>query len=178
MPNITVISGSGAAGAYVAGDPFGYQTANKIRDNFILLARGIIGRNQYWGGDDNTGLYLVSAPVDALNQGSGIEIDNTGGQLSGSSGIVIQVRTRLRVEDVSITVTPEVYNITDGAIVTSTGGAACSAINLDFSGSNQEQTLTFTPASGVKRYKVRGNVSASSVFQVWISGILGDIYIA
>src|ERR1700749_599398 len=109
MPNITVISGSGAAGAYVAGDPFGFQTANKNRDNFILLARGIIGRNQYWGGDDEVGLYEVSARVDALNQGSGVEIDNTGNQLSGSAGVVVQVRVRLRVEDVSISVTPEVY---------------------------------------------------------------------
>lgn len=176
MANITIISGSGGGGLYVAGDPFGYQTANKLRDNFILLARGIISRNQYWGGDDNVGL-ISTTIVDALNQGSGFEIDNSGGQLSGSSGVVIQVRCRLRVGDGSISITPSVYNVSDAATVTSTGGAACSAINLDFSGANQEQTLVFTPASGVKRYRLQGTPSAG-VVQFWISGIMSDIYVA
>lgn len=176
MANITTIAGSGAAGVYVAGDPFGYQTANQVRNNFILLARGIIGRDQYWGGDDTVGI-ISDEVFDALNQGSGFEIDNTNNQLSGSSGAVTQVRCRLRVGNSSISITPSVYNVTDAVTVTSTGGAACSATNTDFSGSNQEQTLAFTPASGKKRYRLQGTPSAST-YPSWLSGIMSDIYVA
>lgn len=147
-----------------------------LKADIDLLLLGIIGRNQYWGGDDNVGI-LAAAVTDALNQGDGFEIDNTGNQLSGSSGVVIQVRVRLRVEDASISVTPRIYNVTDAAVATTSGAAACSATATDFSGSNQQQTLALTPASGKKKYKLQITPSAAT-FRAWASGILSDIYVA
>jgi hypothetical protein len=176
MANLVKLTGTGVASAYVAADPFGYQSAEKMRNNFNLLMLGIIGRNQYWGGDDNIGI-LASTATDVLNQGDGFEIDNTGNQLSGSSGVVVQVRIRLRVENAAISVTPRIYNVTDAAVATTSGAAACSATATDFSGSNQQQTLTLTLANGKKKYKVQITPSAAT-YQAWASGVVSDIYIA
>jgi len=170
------LSGSGAFSAFVANDPFGYEMANNLRVDLNLLALGLFGRNQYGGGDDVTGI-LASTATDVLGQGDGFEIDNTSNQLSGSSGVVIRVRVRLRVENVGISVTPRVYNVTDSAVATTSGAAACSAIATDFSGSNQQQTLSLTPASGKKKYKLQITPSAAT-YQAWASGVLWDLYIA
>jgi hypothetical protein len=176
MSNFVKLTGTGAGSAYVVADPFGYQTAEKLRADLNLLMLGIIGRNQYWGGDDNIGI-LAAVVTDVLGQGDGFEIDNTGNQLSGSAGVVVQVRIRLRVEDASISVTPQIYNVTDAAIATTSGAAACSATATNFSGSDQQQTLALTLANGKKKYKVRVTPSAAT-FQVWASGVMSDIYIA
>ncbi len=147
-----------------------------MKNNFDLLMLGIIGRNQYWGGDDNIGI-LAAIATDVLGQGDGFEIDNTGNQLSGSSGVVVQVRIRLRVENAAISVTPRIYNVTDAAVATTSGAAACAATATDFSGTNQQQTLALTLASGKKKYKVQITPSAAT-YQAWASGVMSDIYIA
>jgi hypothetical protein len=160
-------------------DPTNFGKAthyDPLKNDLDLLMLGIIGRNQYWGGDDNIGI-LSAVVVDVLNQGDGFEIDNTSNQLSGSSGVVVQVRIRLRVENAAISVTPRIYNVTDAAVATTSGAAACSATATDFSGSNQQQTLTLTLASGKKKYKVQITPSAAT-YQAWASGVVSDIYIS
>ncbi len=176
MANLVKLTGSGTANAYVTGDPFGYQSAEKLRSDLNLLMLGIISRNQYGGGDDVTGI-LASVATDVIGQGDGFEIDNTSNQLSGSSGVVIQVRVRLRVENAAISVTPRIYNVTDSSVATTSGAAACSATATDFSGSNQQQTLALTAVSGKKKYKVQITPSAAT-YQAWASGVLWDLYIA
>ncbi len=176
MANFEKLTGSGGSGAYVATDKWGYQTANRLRLDLNLLMLGIISRNQYGGGDDNIGI-LASSVTDVLNQGDGFEIDNTSNQLSGSTGVVIQVRVRVRVENAGISVTPRVYNVTDSSVPTQSGAAACTATATDFSGSNQQQTISLTPVSGKKKYKVQITPSAAT-YQAWASGVLWDLYIA
>ncbi len=176
MGTFVNIGGTGAFSTFVSGDRFGVQTANKLQLDLRLLALGLVGRNQYGGGDDSLGI-LASIATDVIGQGDGFEIDNTGNQLSGSSGIVIQVRVRLRVENAAISVTPRIYNVTDAAVATTSGAAACTATATDFSGSNQQQTLALTPVSGKKKYKVQITPSAAT-YQAWASGVLWDCYIA
>ncbi len=176
MANLVKLAGGGAFSAFVSADIVDYVTFNTLRVDLNLLMLGIISRNQYGGGDDNTGI-LASSATDVLHQGDGFEIDNTGNQLSGSTGVVIQVRVRVRVENAGITVTPRVYNVTDSSVPTQSGAAACSATATDFSGSNQQQTIALTPVSGKKKYKVQITPSAAT-YQAWASGVLWDLYIA
>jgi hypothetical protein len=176
MANLVKLTGSGGGGAYVSADIVDYVWANILRVDLTLLMLGIIGRNQYGGGDDNIGI-LASSVTDALNQGDGFEIDNTSNQLSGSTGVVIQVRVRVRVENAGISVTPRIYNVTDSSVPTQSGAAACTATATDFSGTNQQQTIALTPVSGKKKYKVQITPSAAT-YQAWASGILWDLYIA
>lgn len=154
---------------------FDYRTTTTMATGLTLLQQGCFGLNQYGGGDENEGIKF-SGVWDAMNQPNGFRINNTGNQLTSIPGIVIQVRIRLRVDDASITVTPRLYNITDSAVATTSGAAACAGIADDFSGTNQEQTLTITPVSGDKYYKVQGTQSGAS-FQGFISGIAYDIYV-
>ncbi len=176
MANLVKLGGSGAFSVFVSADIVDYATFNRLRADLTLLMLGIISRNQYGGGDDNTGI-LASSATDVLHQGDGFEIDNTSNQLSGSTGVVIQVRVRVRVENAGITVTPRIYNVTDSSVPTQSGAAACSATAADFSGSNQQQTISLTPVSGKKKYKVQITPSAAT-YQAWASGVLWDLYIA
>lgn len=146
-----------------------------MKNTLDLLMLGVISRNQYWGGDDVTPIFSASV-VDAIGQGDGFEIDNTNSQISGSASIIVQVRLRIRVGNVGVSVTPQVYNVTTSAVATTSGAAACAATNEDFSGTNQQQTLALTLAAGINKYKVRFTPT-NAIYPVWVSGIVSDIYV-
>ncbi len=152
-----------------------YITEHTMATGIALALQGCMVRNLYWGGDNVNGFDSASV-WDAFNQGDGVEIDNTSNQISGLSGVVVQVRVKLRVSDASINVTPRIYNVTDAAVATTSGAAACSAIATDFSGSNQKQTLALTLANGKKKYKLQ-LVPSGGGHQAWASGVLSDIYV-
>lgn len=80
------------------------------------------------------------------------------------AGMTVQARVEVRVGNSGISVTPEIYNVTDASVEVT--GSACSATNADYSGTNQKQTLTITPATGAKQYRLRLTPSANT-FPVW-----------
>jgi hypothetical protein len=67
------------------------------------------------------------------------------------TGATVQAVVEVRTLDGGTSVTPKIRNLTDStdAII----GLACTATNADYSGTNQRQTLGFTPVAG-KRYRL------------------------
>lgn len=70
-----------------------------------------------------------------------------------------KARVYLKCEDAAVTITPKIRNLTDAsdAVV----GSACSGTADDYSGTNQNQLLTFTPAVG-KLYELQAIKSADA----------------
>lgn len=156
---------------------FGYQTANKIRENLIVIASGREGRDL--GGSrlipanpmigENGELILLSkqngtGPFDAVGY-IDVELDGT-----NQTGMTFQARVEVRVEGAApgtITCTPKIRNVTDS---TDAGtGVACSAGDPAFGGTNQKQTIALTIASGVKKYRLMFSLSSPSC-TVWVTG--------
>jgi len=76
------------------------------------------------------------------------EIDGT-----NLGGFTVQARVEVRTTNAATSVTPKIRNITDG---TDAGvGAACSAINTDYSGVNCRQTIPITLVPGLKKYRLQ-----------------------
>ena len=171
-------AGSGVGGAFVDGDPIKLTPhIQPAKDNFDLLALGVFARNVYGGGDENLGLPVgVGTGNVTVFNALNFEIDNSNSQVSASANIICQVRVMVRVEDVTISVTPRVFNVTDASVPTQSGAVACSTTPTDFSGANQQQTISFTPATGKKQYVVQVAKSADT-FQVWAARIAYDVYI-
>lgn len=129
---------------YILDQVWGYQGANKIKNNIIALAsrRGVFGL----GGSRNTSVPQVASAQDAVDY---VDIELNGSNLGG---FTIALRVEVRVANAATSVTPKLRNITDG---TDAGtGAACSATNADYTGTNQKQTITCTIAAGVKKYRL------------------------
>jgi len=130
--------------AYVLDNVFGYQSANKHRENMIALASR---RAMYpLGGSRQTTLPLVASAQDAIDY---LDVELDGDELAG---MTIQARVEVRA-GAATAVTPKIRNVTDG---TDAGtGVSCSATNSDYSGTNQKQTITVTLAAGVKKYRLQ-----------------------
>lgn len=131
--------------AKVLDDVFGYQSANRIRENLIALASARL--TYYLGGSRTVSVPQVASAQDAVDWVD-IELDGT-----NLGGFTKQLRVEVRVGNAATSVTPKLRNVTDG---TDAGtGVACSATNADYSGTNQKQTITVTIASGVKKYRLQ-----------------------
>lgn len=152
--------------AFVLDQLFGYQTANFIRGNLICLASRRSGR--FLGGsrstpnfpsvnpDDGTvsSYHPSLGPHDAFDYVD-VEIDGT-----NATGLTYQARVEVRVGRTGQSITPKIRNITDS---TDAGtGAACSAANGDYAGTNQRQTIALTIPTGVKKYRLQYNVGSVS----------------
>lgn len=136
----------------VLGDIFGYQSANVLRDNMVAITSARIVHQL--GGSRQQGFFKSSYAevIDWLE----IEIDGT-----RLSGFTVRAKVEVRTQNASTSVTPKIFNATDvsDAVV----GTACTSTSTDYNGTNQKQTLVFTPAAGIKIYKlliVGGNTSA------------------
>lgn len=135
--------------AYVLDQVFGYQGANKIRDNLIAL--GSMRRTYDLHGSRTVSLPLVGSTQDAYDW-TDVEIDGT-----NLGGFTAQLRVECRTLAAGTSITPKLRNVTDS---TDAGtGAACTATNADYSGANQKQTVAVTIASGVKKYRLQGTPS-------------------
>lgn len=132
--------------AWVVDNLFGYQSANKIRENLITLASARF--TYHLGGSRQTTLPQVASAQDALDYVD-IELDST--QLGG---LTVQARVECRTANGATSITPKIRNITDGT--DAAVGAACTATAADYSGTNQKQTLALTLAAGVKKYRLQG----------------------
>lgn len=158
---------------FVLDQVFGYQTANKIQQNLVVLASRRAGR--YLGGSRTIPNDPVLNPFTGLWQSKSaglgptnvvdwmdIEIDGT-----NQAGITYQARVQCRTDRANVSITPRVYNVTDSTVAGT--GSACAAASLDYSGTNQKQTIALTIASGVKTYRLQyslNNVSGST----WMMG--------
>jgi len=133
----------------VLDDPFGYQSANFIRDNLVALG----SRRAVYplGGSRTVTIPLVAAAQDAADY-LDIEIDGT-----NLGAFTKNLRVECRTLNVGTSVTPKLRNMTDS---TDAGiGVACAATNADYSGANQKQTVAVTIASGIKKYRLQGTPS-------------------
>jgi hypothetical protein len=170
------LAGSGVGGTYLALDPFGYQSAQKMKDLLDLLGLGCFFRNLYGGGSETNGLGVgVGTGSVRVLDSIEIEIDNTGSQVSNADDLICEVQICVRVQNAAISVTPRVYNLTDSSVPTQSGAAACSATAPDFSGTNSQQTISFTPASGKKKYIVQLAKSAD-IYQVFGARLVWNCY--
>lgn len=165
------LAGGGTGGAFVAGDHL-YLTPHvqPLKDDLDLLMLTTLCRNVYGGGTDALGIDgSASGDVDLLNW-TPFVLDNTANQVStfsdaNSATLVAQCRFLLRVSNAAINITPKILYGTTITAVTSvatiSGTAACSAAAVDFSGSNQYQTVTFTIPSGVNIFKPQVTIAGT-----------------
>lgn len=146
MSAFTPITGSGPGGSFIAGSKWGFQTAEECRQNFDVLAA--LRSHRFMGGSRSTALQHD----DVVNIFDWVDIEFDGTHFQ-SGGWTIRVRVELRVENAALAITPKVRNITDGsdAVV----GTTCNASDDDYSGTDQKQSLSFTPATGTKVYRVQ-----------------------
>lgn len=135
--------------AYILDDPWGYQSANKHRENLIVLA----SRRAVYplGGSRSVSLPLVASAQDAE---SWIDVEIDGTKLGGMTA---KLRVECRTTNAGTSVTPKLRNMTDSTDAAL--GVACSATAADYSGANQKQTITATIAAGVKKYRLQGTPS-------------------
>jgi hypothetical protein len=152
---------------------FGYQSANKHRDNLIVLASRraarFLGGSRTLPNDLATDLYGGPPRSKSAGLGPSNVIDYVDVEIDGTNqvGITYQARVECRVDRVGLSITPKIRNVTDGT--DAIAGAACAAVALDYSGTNQKQTLVFVPAAGVKKYRLMftlNNVGGSH----WLTG--------
>lgn len=172
----TKLNGSSA---FALDQPLGYQDANEARENDRLFAFAGFSRNQYMGGSTATSIPGDTAgDFDLPHLSIPFVLDNSSSQISGASGVVIQVRFFVRVSNAAITVTPRIYNITAAGVATTTGQAACSATNSDYSGTNQQQTLALTLATASNAYKAQLTIGGTPAggYEVWGYAIF-DCYV-
>ena len=135
--------------AFVLDQAFGYQAANRFRENLIALSSAKLTYDL--GGSRFTSLPQVAAAQDGIDYRD-IELDGT-----NLGGFTKQARVEARTINAATSVTPKVRNATD---LSDAGvGVACSAILADYSGANQRQTIALTLASGAKRYRLQGTPS-------------------
>ena len=131
--------------AFALDSIFGYQSANKLRDNLLALASR--RANYYLGGSRAVALPLDSTAQNAVDYVD-VELDST-----NLAGFTVQARVDVRA-GAATGIQPKIRNVTDG---TDAGmGVACVATNADYSGTSQQQTITVTLAAGVKKYRLMG----------------------
>lgn len=138
--------------AFVLDQIFGYQTANKLKDRDDGLASP---RPLYFGGSRGQQIVAVAGAL-TQNFHDWLDFELDGTQLAG---FTVRARVEVRAADAAVSIQPKVRNITDDndAVV----GTAVTATNLDYEGTDQKQSLTFTPVAGLKTYRMQAVFSAA-----------------
>lgn len=161
--------------AFVLDQIYGYQTANKVRENLITLASRRAGR--YLGGSRILPVFPCfdeeEAEFESLPPGLGphdvgdavdIEIDGT-----NQGGMTFQARVEVRTRWPGCSITPKIRNMTTSA--DSVVGAACTEGRPDFTGTNQKQTLVMALVAGANKYRLQYTLSKLGYgMEVWIIG--------
>lgn len=129
---------------YVLDNPWGYQSANRDKDNI----RALLGwrPEKQLGGSRHVGLQAPSGggavAYDAY-EFRDVVID--GSAISGD--LVFQARVEVKTANAAMAVTPTIRNVTLGAdAIVGSSSASTSFV---------EQTLVLTPAAGVNRYRLQ-----------------------
>jgi hypothetical protein len=164
-------------GTYILDDPFGFQSANKIRDNLVALASTREGRS--FGGSRRTPNFPVFDPwaqtVRSKYPGLGphdaedyvdVELDAT-----LLTGLTVRARVEVRTNNPGVSITPKIRNVSGG---TDAGtGSACTAGASDFTGTNQKQTITITLGVGIQKYRLMYTLGANAMLaDTWCVGEL------
>jgi hypothetical protein len=157
--------------AFVLDQIFGYQTANKLRENLIALAARRPGR--YLGGSKfipNSpcwtplgmlhGKEMSLGPNDVVDQKI-VEIDGT------FTGFTYRARVQCRTDRPVLAITPVIYNLSSGLAVGT--GSACAVSRADYADASQDQTITLTIAAAINRYALRYTLNSISG-QTWLTG--------
>jgi hypothetical protein len=127
---------------YALDNKFGFQSANAIKNNIIALASARIQR--HLGGSRQVSLPLVAAAQDAIDYHD-VEIDGT-----SLSGLTVRARVEVRTSNAGTGVTPKIRNVTDSTDAVT----GVSSVSTTWGGTSSFQTLTFTPATGIKKYRL------------------------
>jgi hypothetical protein len=138
---------------------FGYQSANRLRE--CLIAAMARSRGRYMGGTRGMPNHPGFDPVagrlrSQYPEGLGpfsvenwLDVELDGDALAG---LTVQVRVGVRTADPTVSITPKVWNVTDGVDVVV--GETCIMGLPDFGGSAQTQILAVPLARGVKSYRL------------------------
>lgn len=159
--------------AFVLDQLFGYQSANRFRENLIAIASAHSGRAL--GGsrdmpnhpvmDMVTGVFRSKnpgvGPFDALNF-IDVEIDGT-----NQGGVTFRAKVEVRVGMFGQSITPKIRNITTGA--DAGVGVACTTSDPAYAGTNQKQTIVMTLATGVNKYRLQYTLGRPSG-DTWATG--------
>jgi hypothetical protein len=161
--------------AFVLDQIFGYQSANKIRQNLVALSARRAGR--FLGGSRIFPNLMADTLVGGLKSkvigGLGpfdvfgyidVEIDGT-----EQTGQTFQAFVEVRTNNPAVSITPKIRNVTDSS--DAGVGAACTATAVDYSGTNQKQTIALTIPTGVKKYRLQFTLGANAqVCETWATG--------
>jgi len=158
--------------AFVLDQVFGYQSANKFRENLIILAARRPGR--HLGGSrfypNNLAISLrgqvrakscTLGPSDCFDYVD-VEIDGT-----DQAGITYQAAVQVRVADPLQSITPKIRNVTAGS--DAGVGVACTATAPDYSGANQQQTIALNLVTGLNKYRLQFTQGSVS-YDTWMTG--------
>lgn len=161
--------------AFVLDQIYGYQSANKVRENLISLASRRAGRAL--GGSRTLPVFAVlddeTGDFESLPPGLGphdvddyldIEIDAT-----NQAGMTFQARVEVRTRWPGNTITPKIRNVT--ANTDAGTGVACATSAPDYTGANQKQTIAITLAAGINKYRLQYTLSKLGYgMDAWITG--------
>lgn len=140
----TALTGTGASDAYQSGDKFGYQSAEKIRNDLDICA--YLGGHFDLGGDERTMTVATPATYQAVNGARTFDLDG-----DNLGGMTLEVVFFSYTSAGATSVTPRLRNTTDST--TAAQGAAVTAT------STTREVVTVTLASGVKTYQLQWTAS-------------------
>lgn len=155
--------------AKVLDSVLGYQDVNELKDREDALAQ--VRFQHHLGGSRSQG--VLSASYVAVPDWIDVELDGT-----YLAGLTCRVRVELRTADAATSVTFRLYNVTAGAAMTlSPVAASCTATNTNYSGTNQVQSCTFTPTTGVNKYRLQivGGNATNEIYAIGFVEIFGAV---
>lgn len=187
---ISILEGSGTGGAFVDGTASPpadrlklTNFVNPLKYNLELMLAGQFGVNRPGGGSEREMDGSAAGTFD-LRPLMPVMVDNRNNQISGftnANGAVLKAQFRffLWASTTAITLTPAVYNISQSAAASITGAAALSASsNDDYSGANQQQTITLSLHNSLSYYKPQVVVAGTpAAGYVWRAYTLFDLYV-
>lgn len=159
---------------FVLDQLFGYQTANKIRENLItnIAAR----RNYSLGGSRANPNFAVFDPallrirskypsLGPFNAEDWLDVEIDATELTN---LTVQARVEVRTNDPAMSITPKIINASDATDIVV--GSACVAGNVDYTGTNQKQTLAMPLTAGIKKYRLQYTLGANMAVDSWCTG--------
>ncbi len=145
----TPITGGGAGGAFIAGDRFGYQTVEKIRNDLDIA--GYLGGHLDLGGDERG---ILSASYTGVNGARSFDLNG-----DSLGGMTLEAVVFYYTANASTTVNVRVRNTTDSSNAGTIAGASAATTVT-------REVVTLTLASGIKTYRleVTGSDALNGVY--------------
>jgi hypothetical protein len=141
----TALTGGGAGSVYQAGDKWGYQTAEKVRNDTDIAA--YLCGHLFLGGDERPMTITTPATWQAVN--GAVTYDLNGDSLGG---MTLEAVVFYYSSNAGTTVNVRVRNTTDG----SNAGAIAAASSAT---TVTREVVTLTIASGIKTYQLQWDAS-------------------